>query len=76
MNTILSVCSEYSDNVWYSGFGVDSAPTRIAIEIERKYKTAFLKIMFSMGFSLETTKRGDDHVCILTLSKATSDILC
>lgn len=76
MNTILSVCSEYSDNVWYSGFGVGSAPTRIAIEIERKYKTAFLKLMSNMGFMLETVKRGDDRVCILTLSKATSSVLC
>tara|TARA_Y100000592_G_C5331674_1_gene249803 strand:- start:63 stop:371 length:309 start_codon:yes stop_codon:yes gene_type:complete len=75
MNAILSICSEYSDNVWYSGFGVDSVPTRIAIEIERKYRFAFLKLMARHGFTLEKTKRGDDHVCVLTLAKAEHTIL-
>jgi len=67
MNSILAICSEYSDNVWYSGFSSESIPTKIAIEIERKYRFSFVKLMGSRGFTLDGMKRGDDRVCILTL---------
>lgn len=69
MNTILSVCSEYSDNVWYSGFGVDSVPTKIAIEIEREYKFAFIKSMVKYGYTLDSLRRVDDLHCIITLNR-------
>lgn len=75
MNNLLSICSEYSDNVWYSGFGVDSCPTRIAIEIGREYRFAFLKIMARQGFTLEKMKRGDDENCVLTLEKIEKGVL-
>lgn len=69
MNTILSVCSEYSDNVWYSGFGVDSVPTKIAIEIEREYRFAFIKSMVKHGYTLDSLRRVDDVHCIITLNR-------
>jgi len=69
MNTILSVCSEYSDNVWYSGFGVDSVPTKIAIEIEREYRFAFIKSMVKLGYTLDSLRRVDDVHCVLTLNR-------
>jgi len=76
MNTILAICSEYSDNVWYSGFEGNSIPTKIAIEIEREYKFHFLKLMTKFGYELESLKRGDNKVCILTLNNIQSKILC
>ena len=76
MKTILAVCSEYSDNVWYSGFEDNSIPKKIAIEIEREYKIHFLKMMFKLGYELKSIKRGDNRVCILTLNKIKSKILC
>lgn len=76
MNTILAVCSEYSDNVWYSGIEANTIPKKIAIEIERKYRFHFLKTMLNLGYELESLKRGDDRVCIITLSKIKKEILC
>ena len=76
MNTILAVCSEYSDNVWYSGFEVDNVPSKIAIEIGRKYRFAFLKLMSRKGYSLDSMKRGDDEHCILTLVKSEKEAFC
>ena len=76
MKTILAICSEYSDNVWYSGIEANSIPTKIAIEIERKYRFHFLKMMLRLGYELESLKRGDDRVCIMTLSKIQEQILC
>jgi hypothetical protein len=72
MNRILSVCSEYSDNVWYSGLESGAVPMSIAIEIEREYKFAFLKTMLRLGYELESLRRGDDRVSILTLTKIQS----
>ena len=75
MNAILSICSEFSENVWYSGFGVDSIPTRIAIEIDRQYRFHFLKMMAKHGFTLSSMKKGDKESCILTLEKQLNKIL-
>lgn len=69
MNSILSICEEYSDNTWYSDFGVNSIPSKIAIEIEKKYKFAFLKAMAKQGFALDGTRRVDEHKSILQLVK-------
>lgn len=74
MNTILSVCSEYSDNVWYSGFEVNSGPEKIAIEIERKYQFSFLKIMARIGYALDSMKKGDSKNSILTLVKSEKSV--
>jgi hypothetical protein len=76
MNSILAICSEYSDNVWYSGLGVDSTPEKIAIEIEKGYKNAFLKTIRIYGYKLESSRKGDDLVNILTLIKIKKKILC
>jgi hypothetical protein len=69
MNSILSICEEYSDNTWYSDFRVNSIPSKIAIEIEKKYKFAFLKAMAKQGFALDGTRRVDEHKFILQLVK-------
>ena len=76
MNTILSVCSEYSDNVWYSGFEVNDIPGKIAIEIGREYRFHFLKTMARIGYSLDSMKRGDSENCILTLVKSEKPVFC
>jgi len=76
MNAILSVCSEYSDNVWYSGFEVNGAPEKIAIELERKYRFNFLKTMARIGYALDSMKRGDSENCILTLVKSEKSVFC
>ena len=76
MNTILAICSEYSDNVWYSGIEVNRSPDKIAIEIGREYRFAFLKIMKKVGYCLDSMKRGDDNYCILTLVKAEQGVFC
>jgi hypothetical protein len=76
MNTVLSVCSEYSDNVWYSGIEVDEGPSKIAIEIGREYRFAFLKIMGKIGYRLDSMKRGDSHYCVLTLVKSEQGAFC
>lgn len=67
MNSILSICAEYSDNTWYSDFGVNSMPSKIAIEIEKKYKFQFLKAMARHGFVLDGTRRLDSEKSILQL---------
>jgi len=69
MNSILAICSEYSDNVWYSGLGDDSMPDKIAIEIEKSYKQAFLNAIRLYGYKLNSSKKGDERVTILTLIK-------
>lgn len=70
MNSILSICEEYSDNVWYSNLDGESVPTKIAIEIEKKYKFNFLKAMIPHGYVLDGTRRLDEHKSILQLIKA------
>lgn len=70
MNSILSICDEYSDNVWYSNCGVNNEPSKIAIEIEKKYKKTFIRIISKFGFDLDTDRSiGTDHT-VLTLIKA------
>ena len=76
MNTVLAVCSEYSDNVWYSGIEIDDAPDKIAIEIGREYRFAFLRIMKKIGYSLDSMKRGDDKYCIMTLVRSEQGAYC
>jgi len=75
MNSILSICSEYSDNTWYSDFGVNSMPSKIAIEIEKKYKFQFLKIMAKQGFALDGIRRVDEYKSILQLIKVEKSAL-
>jgi len=70
MNSIISVCEEYSDNVWYSEFDEYSMPTKIAIEIEKKYKFNFLKAMIPHGYVLDGMRRVDEHQSVLQLIKA------
>lgn len=76
MNTVLAVCSEYSDNVWYSGIEVDRGPDKIAIEVGREYRFAFLKIMSRIGYSLDSMRIGDKDYCILTLVKSEKGAFC
>ena len=68
MNSILSICEEYSDNTWYSEFGVNSMPSKIAIEIEKKYRFQFLKAIARHGFVLDGTRRVDENKAILQLT--------
>lgn len=69
MNTILSICEEYSDNVWYSEFDGESMPSKIAIEIEKKYKFNFLKAMIPHGYILDGMRRVDEYKSVLQLIK-------
>lgn len=69
MNAILAICSEYSDNVWYSGLETDTSPQKIAIEIEREYRFAFLKMMAKQGYMLSSLRKSNNENCILTLEK-------
>ena len=75
MKSIIALCSEFSDNVWYSEFDTNSVPNKIAIEIGRKYRFAFLKLMARYGYSLSSTKRGDSEKTIITLERITNTIL-
>ena len=70
MNSIISLCEEYSDNVWYSEFDKNAIPTKIAIEIEKKYKYSFLKAVLRYGYSLDGFRRKDEHYSILQLVKS------
>ena len=76
MNTVLAVCSEYSDNVWYSGIEEIEGPEKIAIELGREYRFAFLKIMSRVGYCLDSMKKGDKDYCILTLVKSEKGAFC
>ncbi len=76
MNAILAICSEYSDNVWYSDIEVNRGPNKIAIEIGREYRFAYLKMMAKIGYKLDSMKRGDDTHCILTLVKSEQGVPC
>jgi len=75
MNTILSICEEYSDNVWYSEFDGESMPSKIAIEIEKKYKFNFLKAMIPHGYILDGMRRIDEYKSVLQLIKAEKSAL-
>ena len=75
MNSIISVCEEYSDNVWYSEFDEYSMPTRIAIEIEKKYKYNFLKAVLRYGYILDGMRRKDENYTILQLKKSEKPII-
>jgi len=75
MNSIISVCEEYSDNVWYSEFDEYSMPTKIAIEIEKKYKFNFLKAVLRHGYILDGVRRKDDTYSILQLIKSEKPII-
>jgi len=44
-------------------------PGKIAIEIEKKYKYAFLKAISKQGFALDGVRRVDEHKSILQLIK-------
>ena len=74
MKSILALCSEYSDNAWYSEFDTNSVPTKIAIEIGRKYRFAFLKLMARYGYSLHSTRRGDSENIIITLERVSNAV--
>lgn len=69
------MCEEYSDNVWYSEFDEYSMPTRIAIEIEKKYKYNFLKAVLRYGYILDGTRRKDDNYTIVQLIKSEKPII-
>lgn len=69
MKAILALCSEFSDNVWYSEFDTNFMPNKIAIEIGRKYRFSYLKLMARHGYSLGSMKRGDDENTIITLER-------
>ena len=75
MKAILALCSEFSDNVWYSEFDTNSMPNKIAIEIGRKYRFSYLKLMARYGYSLGSMKRGDDQYTIITLERVKNEIL-
>jgi len=75
MNIILSICEEYSDNVWYSEFDGDSMPSKIAIEIEKKYKFSFLKAMIPHGYVLDGIRRVDEYKSVLQLIKVEKSAL-
>jgi len=70
MNSIISVCEEYSDNVWYSEFDEKAMPTKIAIEIDKKYKYNFLKAVLPHGYTLDGLRRKDENYAILQLVKS------
>lgn len=76
MKAILAICSEYSDDVWYSGQEINSKPQKIAIEIERKHCKALLKALSSHDYEKESIKRVDDRTCILKLNQAQPSMLC
>lgn len=69
------MCEEYSDNVWYSEFDEYSMPTKIAIEIEKKYKFNFLKAVLHHGYILDGVRRKDDTYSILQLTKSEKPII-
>lgn len=69
------MCEEYSDNVWYSEFDEYSMPTRIAIEIEKKYKYNFLKAVLRYGYILDGTRRKDENYTIVQLIKSDKPII-
>ena len=75
MNSIISVCEEYSDNVWYSEFDEHSMPIKIAIEIEKKYKYSFLKAVLRHGYILDGTRRKDENYSIVQLVKSEKPII-
>ena len=75
MNSILSICDEYSDNVWYSNCGVNNEPHKIAIEIEKKYKKSFLNTIHNYKFELDSIRRTDTDKIVLTLIKVTKSEL-
>jgi hypothetical protein len=75
MNSLLSICEEYSDNTWYSDFGVNKMPSKIAIEIEKKYKFQFLKRMIDHGFVLDGVRRVDEYKSVLQLVKVEKSAL-
>jgi hypothetical protein len=72
-STILSICEEYSDNVWYSNCGNDIAPEKIATEIEKQFKIPFLKSVFNHGYVLDTERIIDKRLLVLTLIKSNNE---
>ena len=50
-------------------------PSKIAIEIEKKYKYAFLKALAKQGFALDGIRRVDEHKSILQLIKVEESAL-
>lgn len=69
MNTILSICEEYSDNVWYSNCGNSEAPEKVALELEKQYKIQLLKAVFNYGYILDSERITDNNQIIVTLIK-------
>lgn len=69
MNTILSICEEYSDNVWYSNCGNTVAPEKVALELEKEYKIQLLKAVFNHGYILDSERITDNNQIVITLVK-------
>ena len=69
MNTILSICEEYSDNVWYSNCGNNIAPEKVALELEKQYKIQLLKAVFKHGYILDSERITDNNQIVITLIK-------
>jgi len=69
MNTILSICEEYSDNVWYSNCGNSEAPEKVALELEKQYKIQLLKAVFNYGYILDSERITDNNQIVVTLIK-------
>lgn len=74
MNNLLSICSEFSDNVWYGEFGAEKMPSKIAIELESEFKNVFLKLIRRHGYRLDKSINYDSNSCVLTLKKSKSII--
>ena len=68
MNSVLSICEEYSDNVWSSSCGNLKFPEKIALDIEKKYKIPLIKSLFAHGYILES-ERVSENTLVLTFIK-------
>ena len=48
--------------------------TKIAIEIGRRYRFSFLKLMAKYGYSLHSMRRGDSENTIITLERVSNAV--
>ena len=69
MNNVLSICEEYSDNVWSSSCGNPEKPEKIALDIERRYKLPLIKSLFEHGYILESESIDEDMLILTFLRK-------
>ena len=69
MNSVLSICEEYSDNVWSSSCGNPEKPEKIALDIERRYKLPLIKSLFEHGYILESESIDEDMLILTFLRK-------